>query len=123
MGFVTSGLLRAAIEGLRGKHPLAVVVLPAMARAGVDVAQDGSSGTPYGSEDEVALLREFFQVPGGPSESPFYAVWQAPEQRGGPWLDDRYPGRSLQRMRTDRVKEARGFLQQKHSPGKDLWAL
>jgi hypothetical protein len=120
MPYVALPLLEAAVEGLRGRHPLAVIVVPTMTRVGVTVAKSPEQGTPYGSGNEVAALKDWFQIPGAPPGRPFRAVWEENEQLY--WRDDRYPGRGLQRIRTDRVKNGRGFYQKTQHP-KDLWAL
>jgi len=67
MPFVALPLLEAAIEGLQGKHPLAVLVLPTMVHAGVRVVDSPDNGHPYGSGDEVEVLRDHFAVPGAPA--------------------------------------------------------
>ncbi len=90
MAYVTPPLLIAAVEAIKGKHPLAVAILPSMVRAGVRVATSPVNGQPYGSTDELQLLREFFTVPGAPPGRPFRAVWE-PDQ-GNYWRDERYPG-------------------------------
>lgn len=120
MAFVPTALLAAAVDGLRGKHPLGVVVLPAMLRAGVEETAEPDAGTPYGSGNELGLLEEFFRVPGGPIDRPYRAIWEADEANY--WRDARYPGRTLQRMRTDRVKGGRAFFQKKATP-EDVWGL
>lgn len=100
---------------------MAVLVIPAMARAGVPVAESADDGAPFGSDQETQVLRDWFQVPGSPPHEPFRAVWEENEENF--WRDERYPGRSLQRIRTDRVKRGRGLFQKKVEGGKDLWAL
>jgi MoxR-like ATPase len=91
-----------------------------MVHAGVDVVSDAGKGTPYGSDDELDVLRSYFTVPGGNVASPYRAVWE--QDPHNYWRDERYPGRSLQRMRTDRVKDGSCFYQAKQA-GKDLWGL
>lgn len=121
MGYVPLALVEAAIAGLQGKHPVAVLVLPAMVRAGIRVAQRAEDGKPYGSEDELRLLNEYFSVPGAAPDRPFRAVWEVDRDKF--WRDDRYPGRSLQRMRKDRVNDGSGFFQADGGGGKHHWAL
>lgn len=121
MSYVSVQLLKAAVEAIKGKHPLAVAILPSMVRAGVRVVTKQDRGRPYGSGDEVALLKEFFAVPGAPAGKPYRAIWET--QKGKYWRDDRYAGRSFQRMRTDRSGKGHGLLQAKRSGGKDLWGL
>jgi MoxR-like ATPase len=121
MPFVTLPLLEAALDGLRGKHPLGVLVIPAMVQAGVTVTDSPDKGVEYGSGNEVTLLEAYFKIPGAPPAQPYRAIWETNSDAF--WRDDRYPGRALQRMRTDRVKEGRGFFQKKTAGGKDLWGL
>jgi energy-coupling factor transporter ATP-binding protein EcfA2 len=121
MPYVPLSLLQAAVEALRGKHPLAVLVLPTMVREGVDVVADPTLGVQYGSEAELRVLREFFTVPGAPPDKPFRAVWE--DKPDEAWRDERYPGRSLQRMRSDRVGRGSAFFQRKRAGGRDSWGL
>src|SRR5215210_4474477 len=103
MPFVSAPLLEEATSQLSGKHPLAVLVVPAMVKNGVRVVTDPSEGTPYGSTQEVALLQSDFALPGGPRDRPFRAIWQTDPKKF--WLNRRYAGRALQRERTDRFKK------------------
>src|SRR5579859_114667 len=121
MAFVALPLLEAAIEGLQGKHPLPVLVLPTMVLTGVRVVGSADDGHAYGSGDELRVLRDYFAVPGALPSKPFRAVWEA--SSSDYWRDTRYPGRSLQRMRTDQVKAGLGFFQKKTAAGSDLWGL
>jgi MoxR-like ATPase len=105
-----------ALEGLRGKHPLAVVVLPAMVKAGITA----TTGAAYGSDDELQLLKDHFTVPGAPLGKPYCAVWESVGKDG--WRDERYPGRSLQRIRKDRANDGSALVQTKGA-GKDVWRL
>jgi MoxR-like ATPase len=119
--FAPPALIAAAVEALKGAHPLTVLVVPAMVRAGVPVVTDALHGRPYGASDEVAVLDEYFRLAGGPPAKPYRAVWEPDPSNY--WRDRLYPGRSLQRMRTDRVKEGKAFLQAKGTGGRDLWGL
>jgi MoxR-like ATPase len=93
-----------------------------MVQAGVPVTRDISKSRAYGSEDEVDLLEKRFRVPGGPVDRPYRAVWEGSNENA--WRDDKYPGRSLQRMRTDRVKDGTAFLQKAVSgQPKHSWAI
>ena len=121
MPFVSAPLLEEAITELVGKHPLAVLVLPAMVSSGVQVANSPDDGRPYGSTDELKILNEFFALPGGPPDRPFRAVWE--DHPSSFWRDQRYPGRALQRQRVDRVRRGDVFFQKKGVGGPDLWAL
>jgi MoxR-like ATPase len=93
-----------------------------MLHAGVKQVSSASDGVEYGSGDEIALLEEYFTLPGAPRGRPFRAIWEtSPENY---WRDDKYPGRSLQRMRKDRVQDGSAFFQDKRARGeKDLWGL
>jgi MoxR-like ATPase len=119
--FAPPALIAAAVESLKGRHPLAVVVVPAMVRAGVPVVTKAEDGAPYGIPEEQAVLDIYFRVPGGPPKKPYRAVWE--DDPKAFWRDARYSGTSLQRIRTDRVKEGRAFLQAKVAGGRDLWGL
>ncbi|MGI8551924.1 MAG: AAA family ATPase [Dehalococcoidia bacterium] len=121
MAFVPSTLLTAAIDGLKGKHPLAVLVLPAMLHSGVTVVETADDGCRYGSSNELDMLNKYFRLPGHPLGKPYRAVWE--RNPAEYWRDDRYAGRSLQRIRTDRVKEGTGFFQKKLGTPGDLWGL
>jgi hypothetical protein len=121
MPFVPLPLLEAAIEGLQGKHPLPVLVLPTMVLTGLRVVESADDGHPYGSRDELGVLREYFSVPGALLSKPFRAVWES--RPSDFWRNERYAGRSLQRTRTDMVKAGRGFFQKKPDRGPDLWGL
>lgn len=97
---------------------MSVLVLPALVGSG---ARPGKQGVvPYGSKQELDLLDAYFRIPGAPVGKPYRAVWE--ESTGDAWRDDRYPGRSLQRIRTDRVKAGAGLLQVKSKPT-DSWGL
>ena len=120
MPFVPPALLGAAVDALKGKHPLVVLVLPSMMKAGVPIAATAATAAPYGSGDENKTLEAYFREAGGPPGTPFRAVWEA--QPDNYWRDIRYAGRSLQRSRTDRVKANSAFFQTKLKPT-DLWTI
>ncbi|CAN5654048.1 hypothetical protein BH23CHL7_BH23CHL7_20340 [soil metagenome] len=120
MPFVPPALFAAAVTKLAGAHPLGVVVVPAMVRAGVTVVTSADDGHPYGADDEGAVLRDYFRLAGGPPGKPFRAIWE--ENPKFFWRDELYAGRSLQRIRKGRVDANRAFYQKKEKP-KDRWGL
>ncbi len=120
MPFVSAALLRLAVDDLKGKHVLAVLVLPAMLRAGVRVVNSPADATKYGSGDELDILNSYFRFPGGLPGKPYRAIWES--NQDSYWRDDRFPGRSLQRQRKDRANSGRVFVQVKGDGG-DLWGL
>lgn len=78
-----------------------LVSLLAMLRADVPVSENGSQSTKFGSQQENALLGEFFQPELGPSDKPYFVPFG--EAGGKPrWHDHSYAGSSLQRQRKDR---------------------
>lgn len=121
MSFVSESHLRLAISSLSNKHVIPVVLIPSMVKSGVHVVESEKELTPYGSADDIEMLNEFFAIPGGPADKKYFAVWQ--NDKKGKWIDERYPGRTLQRIRTDRAKDGSTFYQQKRSEGKDLWGI
>jgi MoxR-like ATPase len=92
-----------------------------MVRAGVPVITQADQGVAYGATDENVVLDGYFRLAGGPPGKPYRAVWEADPRNF--WRDKRYAGRSLQRIRTDRVKQGNAFLQAKGTGGRDLWGL
>jgi MoxR-like ATPase len=67
-----------------------------MAREGVPFGDPATRGTVYSSTHETAVLRDFFSVPGSPTDFPFRAVW---EEGDNVWRNNQYAGRTLQRIR------------------------
>lgn len=59
-------------------------------------------------------------LPGSPPGRPYRALWETDPSNF--WRDDRYPGRSFQRIRKDRADRKYGLLQAKQGR-RDLWAL
>src|SRR5262245_61301784 len=76
MPYVSAPLLEEAIKNLTGKHPLAVLVVPAMVSNGVHVVGSADEGSPYGSAQELSILQTMFALPGGPSDRPYRAIWE-----------------------------------------------
>lgn len=113
MPYAPAQLVLSAVAALDGAHPLAVVTVPALLRAataaGVDPLTDG---VPFGSTEETALLRDYFQLPRPPDpDRPYRAPWSAKQ----PWQTKKYPGGGLQRMRTDASARGRVLLQSKEA--------
>ena len=125
MPYAPAQLVLAAVEALDGAHPLAVVSVPALLRearrTGLDPIVDG---VPFGSPDETQLMDDFFVLPRPPDPArPWRAPWSAQE----PWQKRRYPGGSLQRMRTDVAGKGLVLKQLKADKGagrpRDVWRL
>lgn len=78
-----------------------LVSLLAMLRSEVPVSDDGSQAVNFGSQQENALLEDFFKPDLGPEGKPYYVPFG---DAGGKtrWHDASYAGRSLQRQRKDR---------------------
>lgn len=78
-----------------------LVSLLAMLRSDVPISSDGSVAVNFGSQQENALLEEFFRPDLGPDDKPFYVPFG---DAGGKtrWHDTSYAGSSLQRQRKDR---------------------
>lgn len=116
MPYVSRELLRLSLDALgKGYSPLAVVSLPCMfdrdiptCRTAVEAQQ---RGIPFGSAEERAWLDRYFRVPGGPRDKPYFMPGT------GEWVQERYPGRSLQRRRKD-FEDSIFF-----HPTQRLWAL
>ena len=116
--FVTAWHITKAIDGIQGASPLAIVTIPALAQTAGGTGQ-AIKGTPFGSTEETAFLDRYFKVSGAPdAQKPYRAIWEADK-----WVNNLYPGRSLQRQRTDRAR--RGVcLHQKPGPSRqDIWAV
>lgn len=79
-----------------------LVSLLAMLRSEVPVSDDGSLSIGFGSQQENALLEEFFRPELAPEDKPFYVPFG---DAGGKtrWHDTSYAGSSLQRQRKDRT--------------------
>lgn len=100
MPFPSPDLLAAAAADLAGCHPLTIVTIPALLRAGKpddDNLFAESAGLPvimgFGTKQERPVL-EAFRVRDG--KRPYLAVWQDPPA----FINGDYPGSTLQRLRT-----------------------
>jgi 5-methylcytosine-specific restriction enzyme B len=73
-----------------------------MLRTEVPVSADGAESVKFGSQQENALLEEFFRPDLGPDDKPYFVPFG---DAGGKarWHDAGYAGRSLQRQRKDRA--------------------
>lgn len=78
-----------------------LVSLLAMLRSSVPVSSDGSDAINFGSQQENALLNDYFRPELGPDDKPFFVPFG---EAGGKtrWHDSSYAGSSLQRQRKDR---------------------
>lgn len=100
MPFVSRELLRLSLASLKSEYsPLLVVSLPCMTAHEIPTCQSGEEAQkraiPFGSSEERAWLDEYFRPAGGPFGRPYYMPGT------GEWVQSRYPGRALQRRRTD----------------------
>jgi hypothetical protein len=109
-----------AVENIKDAHPLAVVSIPALLKTAVETGGDPAAGVPFGSADESALLDEYFTLPRAPDpDRPWRAIWSEQE----PWQKRKYPGGSLQRLRTDTSGRGRVLIQTKVPGTRDNWRL
>lgn len=94
--------------------------MPALLREAAARGVDPTTtAIPFGSTNELRLLDDFFVLPRPPDpDRPFRAPWSGP----GVWQKRKYPGGSLQRLRTDWSGRGRLLRQQKAQPA-DLWTL
>ncbi len=116
MPYVSRELLRLSLDALKRSYsPLAVISLPCMLHHGIPTcrtpAEAQERGIEFGSTDEREWLDQFFRVPGGPPDKPYFMP------ATGEWVQERYPDRSLQRRRKD--FEDSVF----YHPTRELWAL
>ncbi|MCT2289141.1 AAA family ATPase [Corynebacterium sanguinis] len=121
MTYVPAKMLLEAVERLNGVHPLTVVTLPALLRAGAQQGVDITT-TPveFASTQEMRLLEDYFKLPRPPeSERPYRAVWSSQF----PWQTKRYGGTTLQRMRRDQAGKGRIFIQVIEGKSRHRWGL
>ncbi len=78
-----------------------LVSLLAMLRSDVPISDDGAEAIKFGSQQENALLGDFFRPDLGPDDKPYFVPFG---DDGGKtrWHDAGYAGSSLQRQRKDR---------------------
>lgn len=101
MSYFSAEHLRAALKYMANElHPSLMSML-AMLRVGVEVTDDQSRTVKFGSTDEKQLLIEYMSPAGGPGDFPFYMPFG---RDPGPsrWRNAQYPGKALQRQRSDR---------------------
>ncbi|MGA5818563.1 AAA family ATPase [Kitasatospora sp. NPDC094028] len=132
MPYLPLPLILKAAGRLRAEaHPLIVVTLSAMLRTAAKDSADAEGATKKlldgftWTGNEKAFLDEYFRLPGAPDPTiPYRAIWKGATK---PWVNERYPDTSLQRMRTDGVKWGKIFRQQKADKDSgradDLWSL
>lgn len=125
MPFAPAQLVIAAVESLDGAHPLAVVTMPALLRAGRRTGVDVSSArVEFGSTEETELLRDFFLLPRPPEpDRPYFAPWSRTSDEVPSWQTKKYPGGGLQRQRTHLANQGLVFSQVKNPPHRDSWGL
>jgi hypothetical protein len=113
-----------AVDALDGAHPLAVVTIPALLRAGAQAGEDPTvTAVPFGSTEELELLKQFFTLPRPPEPNrPFYAPW-AKSSMDPSWQTTKYPGSTLQRQRNHLTNQGLVFTQSKVATGRDKWSL
>lgn len=100
MPYVNRELLRVSIEALNQSYSgLVMVSLPCMLKRETPTcetaAQAQEKGIAFGAGDERQWLNDYFAVPGGPPDKPYYMPGT------GEWVQQRYADRSLQRRRKD----------------------
>lgn len=116
MPYPTKGLLQLSLDALRQDYsPLLIVSVPCMLSKRLPTAPGQRTAQrtaiPFGSRDEREWLAKYFSVPGGPADKPYYMP------ATGDWVQDQFPGRALQRRRTDFTGKA--F----YHPDDERWAL
>lgn len=124
MSFAPASLVVRAVDALAETHPLAVVTIPALLRAAKASERDPVvDGVPFGSSQESALLNDFFLLPRPPDPD---RPWRAPWSLSEPWQKRKYPGGTLQRLRTDHEGRGQIFRRTPNTTGagpKQIWAL
>lgn len=101
MPYFSSEQIKAALTYLTEAGHQSLVSLLAMLKAKVPVSEDGSEAIKFGSQQENALLEDFFRPGLGPNDKPYFVPFG---DAGGKsrWHDAGYAGSSLQRQRKDR---------------------
>lgn len=123
MSFAPAQLVLAAVDALDGAHPVAVVSIPALLRAGAQLRIDPTAqAVPFGSTEESQLLADFFTLPRPPDrDRPYYAPWSRSSSDPS-WQTKKYPGGGLQRQRNHLMNQGFVFMQNKSTP-RDTWSL
>ena len=101
MPFLSLEHVRISLEYMaEHTHPSLTSIL-ALSRSGGVSSDDAPAAIAFGSVNERRLLSDYFSPIGGPEEKPFFVPFGT--GRGVThWRNGNYPGRSLQRQRTDR---------------------
>jgi MoxR-like ATPase len=101
MPYFSSEQIESALTYLADAGHQSLVSLLAMLKADVPVSADGAQAVKFGSQQENALLEEFFRPELGPDDKPYFVPFG--DAGGKPrWHDAGYAGSSLQRQRKDR---------------------
>lgn len=101
MPYFSSEQIENALTYLADAGHQSLVSLLAMLKADVPVSADGAQAVKFGSQQENALLEEFFRPELGPDDKPYFVPFG--DAGGKPrWHDAGYAGSSLQRQRKDR---------------------
>lgn len=101
MPYVSTGLLKGALEHLSRYPPLLLISIPAMTKADVPTVADAEEAAEkaiaFGGAQENAALDAYYRPPGGPPGKPYFNTES--------WVDVRYSGTTLQKVRTDRARD------------------
>ena len=101
MPYFSSEQIESALTYLADAGHQSLVSLLAMLKADVPVSADGAQAVKFGSQQENALLEDFFRPELGPDDKPYFVPFG--DAGGKPrWHDAGYAGSSLQRQRKDR---------------------
>ena len=100
MPYVNRELLRISLEALDQSYSgLVMVSIPCMIKRGVptciSASQAQEKGIAFGAADERQWLNDYFAVPGGPPDKPYFMPGTSE------WVQQRYADRALQRRRKD----------------------
>lgn len=99
MSYFTEEQLRGSLKYLQEEtHPFLLSIL-SMLRVGLPSTDDPAQAIPFGSRDELLVLRDFLTPVTTEVDRPFYMPFgDASTTR---WRNAQYPGKSLQRLRSD----------------------
>lgn len=103
MAHISAGQLARSLERLQAFHAFFGVTFLSMKQSGVGV------GTPttWGSQQEEALLRQYFSPAGAPPGKPYCVPFGRKDPETWFWKNTKYSGGTLQRARTtDNYSEA-----------------
>lgn len=115
MPYFTETHLRRSLDHLKeNAHPLLVSLL-AMFRKQVPTSSEDADAVRFGARDELQLLEDFLKpVPDG--DRPYFMPFGRPGRTR--WRENSYPGKSLQRLRSDHPDVFR-----QHSTDNRRWSL